>query len=104
MRRFAALRRRSDFARLRRHGQRSETPYVTMFLGHAHPLNRPLVGISVSGRVGNAVQRNRAKRRIAAALQDLPLNDPGMRLLVIARAAVLDATYEALREDLRRVL
>ena len=104
MRRFAALRRRGDFVRLRRLGRRSETPCVTMFRGHGHPGDRPLVGISVSAKVGNAVRRNRAKRRIAAALQELPLSDSTMRLLVIARAGLLDAPYEALREDLRHAL
>ena len=56
----------------------------------------------VAGRkVGNAVTRNRAKRRLRAALAQTPAPD-GVDLVVVARQAAVDASFGALREDLQR--
>ncbi|WP_108667545.1 ribonuclease P protein component [Euzebya rosea] len=54
-------------------------------------------------RVGGAVQRNRAKRRIRAALQaaDLP---PGMDLVVTAKPPAVTAAFADVRKDLERAL
>lgn len=105
MRRFASLRRRGDFAHLRRHGRRTAAGHFTIFSGEARPsAGRPLVGITVSKSVGIAVVRNKVRRRVGAALQDLLSFQPGLRLLVIARPSSATAPYAALREDLRRAL
>lgn len=60
-------------------------------------------GLIVSKSVGNAVKRNRAKRRLrhtvyAAALQ------PGMDYVIIARKSVLDVSFETLQGWLDRAL
>jgi ribonuclease P protein component len=50
----------------------------------------------VAGRpVGNAVRRNRAKRRLREALRQVPIRD-GRDYVVIASAAVVRAPFEAL--------
>jgi ribonuclease P protein component len=50
----------------------------------------------VAGRpVGNAVRRNRAKRRLREALRRVPMRD-GRDYVVIASAAVVRAPFEAL--------
>ncbi len=104
MRRFAALRRRADFAWLRRRGRRTVTPLFTIYRGRGKPGPRPLVGISVSSKVGPAVRRNLVKRRIAAAMQVLPLADPSERLLVVARPETAGAPFCAILEELERSL
>jgi ribonuclease P protein component len=56
----------------------------------------------VAGRaVGNAVQRNRAKRRLRAAARQARL--PATDLVVDARRAAIDAPYDALPRDLERL-
>jgi ribonuclease P protein component len=70
---------------------------------HAGP---PRVGITVSRKVGNSVQRNRARRRLrAAAREALPeAGLPGMDYVLIGRAGTLDRNYTDLLADLRQAV
>jgi len=105
MRRFASLRRRAEFARLRQRGRRTATPNLTVYRSQGSPEGeRPLVGITVSTAVGKAVVRNKVKRRIAACVHDLIPPDPQLRLLVVARPSTAAATYSELRTELARAL
>jgi len=59
------------------------------------------VGFTASRKVGNAVKRSRARRRLrAVAAAVLPHAEPGMDFVLIARPATLDRDYQALVGDL----
>lgn len=59
------------------------------------------VGFTASRKVGNAVKRNRARRRLrVVAEQVLPQAIPGNDFVLIARAATVDRDFDALRNDL----
>ncbi len=64
------------------------------------------VGITVSRKVGNAVARNRARRRLrAVARETLPGQAmPGHDYVLIGRKATLSRPYDALRGDLEGAL
>jgi ribonuclease P protein component len=64
------------------------------------------VGFTASRKVGNAVVRNRAKRRLrAAAAQVLPEQGrPGSDYVLIARAGTTDRPFSELIADLERAL
>ncbi len=64
------------------------------------------VGITVSRRVGNAVARNRARRRLRAiARETLPGQaKPGHDYVLIGRKGTLSRPYDALRGDLEEAL
>jgi ribonuclease P protein component len=70
----------------------------------AEPIWR--VGFTASRKVGNAVARNRARRRLrAASAQVLPSHaQPGHDYVVIARAGTLTRQYQALVGDLEEGL
>jgi ribonuclease P protein component len=83
--------------------------------GFAHPLlvlhvapnelGRPRVGITVSGRVGKAVTRNRVRRRLREALRARAAQLPaGKDLLVTARPASANAPWDELCAALDTVL
>lgn len=63
------------------------------------------VGFSVSKRVGGAVVRNRVKRRLREAMRrmfsEVP---PGWDIMIIARPAAANSTYNALVTELRQLL
>lgn len=64
------------------------------------------IGFTASKRVGNAVRRNRARRRLkAAAALVMPVHAaPGRDYVVIAREATADLPWPALVEDFRKAL
>jgi len=64
------------------------------------------VGLTVSRKVGNAVARNRARRRLRALAREvLPAEgEAGVDYVLIGRKATLDRPYPALRADLSRAL
>jgi len=101
---------RADFLRVARSGRRWAGPTLVMQAA-AHSdgpgrVSRMRVGFTASRRVGNAVVRNRAKRRMrAAAAQVLPTQGrPGSDYVLIARAATADRPFSELIADLERAL
>ncbi len=66
----------------------------------------PQVGIVASKRVGNAVQRNRARRLLReTAVRTLGgLSEPGLRIVLVARAAILNSSFPALLDEAHALL
>ena len=64
------------------------------------------VGFTASRKVGNAVKRNRARRRLKALVREMIATgaDPGLDLVLIARPATVDRPFDELRRDLRQSL
>ena len=97
MKREQRLRTPAEFRRVREVAPRG-IPHQLLVL-HVAPneLARSRVGITVSGRVGKAVVRNRVRRRLREALR-LRLSQiaPGNDLLITARPASAGATWPEL--------
>lgn len=105
MRPFASLRRRADFSRVRARGRRIQAPDLILYQAEAAAMDRlPLVGITVSKAVGNAVMRNTIRRRVAAILDGELAGRVPMRLLVVARPSANEASFETLRLQIGRAL
>ena len=101
------LRNRGDFlaaARARRQG----TPSMMVQARHRHDDSDTIrVGFTCSKKVGNAVARNRAKRRLrAAARRVLPdAGRPGWDYVLIGRAEVTaNRPFDLLQDDLAGAL
>jgi ribonuclease P protein component len=64
------------------------------------------VGFTATKKIGGAVQRNRAKRRMReAARQLLPLHgEPGHDYVFVARAGVIDRPWARLLDDVKTAL
>lgn len=64
------------------------------------------VGFTCSKKVGNAVARNRARRRLKAAVDEIfpPLARPGLDYVVIGRQETVARPYSLLLQDLRTAL
>jgi len=70
------------------------------------PATMARVGFTVSKKVGNAVARNRAKRRLRAAAADVLSASaaPGIDYVLIGRRQTLERPYGALKQDLETAL
>lgn len=87
------LTRSTDFKRVRNQGKSFAHPLVVL-VKLPSVENRPRVGISTSRSVGNAVQRNRAKRLLRESIRPLiPRLSPGWDLVLIARSRLVTAAF-----------
>ena len=103
MRRYQSLRRRSDFARVQRRGKRRVGPHFVLLAAHAAGGSR--VGITVAKAIGNAVVRNRLRRRVKAILDRTGFGNPPYRdVVLIARTGAGEAAFATVAAELDRLL
>ena len=109
--RIATLKKRSDFLRVRAAGCRWAAPGLVLQAAPAPTAGDAeaglvRVGYTASRRIGNAVARNRAKRRLRAAVAHvMPASAQcGCDYVVIARTATLTRPFDALTGDLDAAL
>jgi ribonuclease P protein component len=107
MRRANRLRTAEDFSVVYRAGVRARAGSVVAICVAGDDAE-PRVGVTCSRRVGNAVVRNRAKRRVRAAIDGLAGRlAPGTRVVVQATSATIREDFQKLESDvfesLRRV-
>ena len=102
-RRYASLRGRTAFQRVFRTGSRHRSGGVVVIVA-AGASGPPRVGIVAGAKkVGGAVQRNRAKRRLREALMSVPLRE-GYDHVVIASRSVLTAPLGEVERWLQRAV
>lgn len=106
---LAVLLHRSDYLAVAASRRKAATPGLVLQAlpwgdQHPPPVGQPKmrVGITTSKKVGNAVARNRARRRLRALARDvLPTAaNPGCDYVLIGRASTPDRNYVDLKGDL----
>lgn len=96
------LRNSRNFRRVLRDGVRCRQGGIVMVGSPGSP-GRPRLGLIVSKQCGNAVTRNRIKRRLRHAVDGLRLQ-PGTDYVIIASGQVADAPFHRLQDWLRHAL
>ena len=107
--RLARLLKRSEYLRVKQRG--TSVAKLGLVIQAAPGTNAgsflyPRVGFTVSKRVGNAVKRNRARRRLKSIASDI-LPKEGFQAwdyVFIGRLMTLDRQYDLLLEDARAAL
>ena len=89
------LKKNSDFQAVYKEG-RSKAGYLTVFLMKENGLLKSRLGISVSKKVGNAVTRNRVKRRLSFP--------PGYDYVIIARKPAAEKGYSEIEKSLLKAV
>lgn len=104
------LKRRADFLRVAAARRKWAAPGLILQAA-PQPEDSPLkddirVGFTASRKVGNAVKRNRARRRLKALAAEMLGSgaNPGLDLVLIARPATVDRPFDELRRDLQQSL
>ncbi len=104
MNRAYSLKRHKEFRYTYRAGRSVSSPLFTLVYAKSRS-ETIRIGFSVSKRVGNAVQRNRAKRRMRACITPmLGTLRGGRNVIVIAKPEVLDAPFCELQTQLETLL
>lgn len=107
------LKKRGEFVRAAKSGAHASTPGLVLQAfrrddardgeAAAAPAR---VGFTTSKKVGKAVQRNRARRRLRALSAEVlaPAAKPGLDYVLIGRTATIDRPYADLIRDLERAI
>ena len=97
MKRRFRLTRATDFKRVRRFGKSYAHPLVVLVSLPNEELTVQ-IGITASRSVGCAVDRNRAKRRLRAAIEPV-FSDirPGWKLIFLARKPIVSAGFSEIQ-------
>ncbi len=100
------LRRRIEFQRAYEHGIRASGRFMVVFVwtrGEGGPVGRRL-GVTASRRIGNAVVRARAKRRLRelVRLDERGFAGRDVDVVINARRGCADAPWDELQRDYRR--
>ena len=80
------LSRSAEFERVYRHGRSTANRHLVLYTFPNPDAGRPRLGLSVSRKVGGAVQRNRVKRMLREAFsREETALKPGQDVVVVAR-------------------
>ena len=99
----ARMKVRADFLRVGA-GQRVHSRSLSLQAARRAPddADRPRVGLTVTRKVGTAVERNRVKRRLREALRAGVPAAAGHDFVVVARREALSTPFQTLVGELRR--
>lgn len=100
---------RADFVKVKLGRRASTQSFVVQYLD-VEAEEGLAVGFTASAKgVGNAVQRNRARRRLKAVFDEVCRLNPeaqgqGKWLVLVAKAPILEIDYKYLRKDMCKAL
>ncbi|MSO70945.1 MAG: ribonuclease P protein component [Alphaproteobacteria bacterium] len=108
---LSRLRRRPEFLRVSSAGRRFAAPGLVLQVAPRLPAPGRIaeelgVGYTVSRKVGGAVQRNRARRRLRAVVQRvMPIHaQSGFDYVLVGRSATVERPFPLLLADLEQAL
>lgn len=104
MKKAVTIKLNHEFRRLYNKGKSAVTPSMVVYCRKSR-LEHNRVGITVSTKLGCAVKRNRARRRLRELFR---LAQPGMKqgydVILVARTRAVSVPYEKLKADFDRAI
>ena len=100
------LKRRAEFLRVAAKGRKTATHGLVLQALQREDQGPARIGFTVTKKIGNAVVRNRTRRRLkeAARLELASQQISGVDLVLIGREATRGREFLELRDDFRRAL
>ena len=101
------IKKRKDYLAIAATGRRWVTPSFVLQVRESDNIEQgPFVGFTVTKKVGNAVIRNRVRRRLKEAAKEVFPHKAtaGWEYVVIGRNACVDIAYERIKSDLKWAL
>lgn len=108
---LSRLKKRASFLKLSQKGRKIRlNNFTVLFLPHfelddtEHPSTFPRIGLTASKRVGNAVCRNKAKRRLRVLTNEFIEPSSSFDFVFIAHHSIIDAPFVDLKNDFKKAL
>ncbi|ACI50152.1 ribonuclease P protein component [Gluconacetobacter diazotrophicus PA1 5] len=100
------LKKRAEFLKVASRGRKVPSPGLVLQALGRDDSDPARIGFTVTKKVGNAVVRNRTRRRLREAVRVVEREEPlnGVDLVLIGRDGTRGRTFAALVGDLRRTL
>ena len=97
------LKKRAEFLAVRQ-GEKRRGPYFLLETRNRGDEAGPRVGYTVTKKAGNAVERNRIRRRLKEAVRVCAAADmsPGRDYVIVGRRDLLGAPFDAIKAELKR--
>ena len=94
------LRKNHQFQDVINHKQQLVSKYIVLYQKRN---NRGLrIGISISKKFANAVNRNKYRRKVRAALDNLNLWDKNLDVVLIIRKPFMQLTFEQMQTQIKK--
>ena len=102
--RYCPITRNCEFARAYARGKSYVHPYVVLYV-NKNRAGCTRVGLTASKQVGNAVTRNRARRRMRECVRvRIPRIKSGWHMVFIARRSIADAPFSGIEKCVDKLL
>lgn len=97
-----SLKKRSEFLAVSKTGQKWITPAFIIQVYERAPSGSFRYGITASRKIGGAVERNRAKRRLRVLIREIfpAVAQPGTDYVFIARSEILKRDFAQMSREL----
>ena len=95
-----------EFNYMFRNGESQNGKCITLIVTNSYK-SYTRYGISISSKIGNAVIRNRVKRRIRACIHDITKNELKIdkkNIIIVARSGIEDMCYNEIYNTLKTLL
>ncbi|MDD2837762.1 MAG: ribonuclease P protein component [Sulfuricurvum sp.] len=91
-----------EFQRVYQRGKSAHSTSIALF--YLPLTGEKRVGYTASKKVGNAIVRNRCKRRLRAVFSEFSSNVPDGWYVFVAKGVLFDAPFDTVRRDCKYVL
>ncbi|MFL2533414.1 MAG: ribonuclease P protein component [Alphaproteobacteria bacterium] len=104
--RLPTLKKSSEFSKIRNKGDYFKSPYFNGYILKDPNEEKFILGLVASKKLGNAVERNRSKRRVREAIRTCSLIDTlqGVRFVLILKKTILKVPFIDLKQDIEKFL